>query len=307
MLKNHLLAVVAVAVALCLAPAASALNFTDDFNDGNSDGWTTSHSYAAQGTNTVGGADCCGVWDGTGGNLQLRGDGTGDLTPGNFSSNAFMYNMPPNLAEYDLTAGSDNLNFESFSLTVDVTFDQGHPSYSGSNGNFFTIGLFNEAGDTGYMADQTSFTGAGSWLGMNIRRMNGGNLTNTLDIDGRLASYANGRYSEWDENGAENVIEGPCGAQCVYATADVMQLNLSLSDTGVLTFTTDAGGSISVTDPTSGGALSQFSKIRLYHSWATAGATFDNVVLNAVIPEPASLMLLGVGGLFLLRRSRRAA
>jgi len=307
MLNKHLLAVVAVAVALCLAPAASGL-FNDNFDDGNSDGWTTSHSYAEQGTNTRDADECCGVWVGTGGNLKLQGDGTGSTTAGDYSSLAYRYNMPPNLAEYDLTPGSDNLHFQSFSLTVDVTFDPGHPNYHSSNGNFFTIGLFNEAGDTGYMADQVSYNNAGSWLGMNIRRMNGGDLTNTKDVDGRLASYANGEYFEWDENGDETPIEDPCGALCVYGEADSMQLNLSLSNTGVLTFTTgEAGGSISVTDPTTGGALSQFSKIRLYHSWATAGATFDNVVLDAVIPEPASLMLLGAGGLFLLRRNRRAA
>ena len=106
------------------------------------------------------------------------------------TGNQDFYNPPVNAAE--LSFPQQTLN--EFELRAHVTFHNSGPADADNrNGNFFSIGVFNAAGDTGYFADFSANANAGSWSGMNIRRMTDGVLVETSDLHGRIRSTAGTR------------------------------------------------------------------------------------------------------------------
>lgn len=293
---RSIVCLIGIAIVLSAVLPAAAFRLEDDFNDGNANGWTLTHSYTAQGANTLEATDAFGSWDVFSGQLRLTGSGS--TAAGDFSSVPDRYNLPANLA----MRAFPEQTYGEFELKASVTQLANHPNYVG-NSNFVSIGLFDAAGQSGYFADITRATSGFSWAGMNVRRMTNGDLTDTLDFDGRLASLANGRYSEWDATGAENEIQS---CPCDFTTGDQMDLTLALAENGDLSFTVSSDGNsttLTVSDPFPGGALSRFGQIRLYGAWSTPGHTWDDIVLT---PEPASLLMVAIGALTLHRRRRIA-
>ena len=246
--------------------SAQTVLIDEDFDGGNAGGWTFA-------------TDPVGAWAVPVSDLQLTCGGCTFPT-----GNQDFYNPPVNAAE--LSFPQQTLN--EFELRAHVTFHNSGPADADNrNGNFFSIGVFNAAGDTGYFADFSANANAGSWSGMNIRRMTDGVLVETSDLHGRIRSRANGKDTWWNADGsiASETAGGliPDGA--------LFDVSLTLDTNGVVAFSArpwDSGAGawgswsqdLSTADPFPGGALSEFGTLRLYAMYSAFGYTFDNVRLS---------------------------
>jgi len=265
-MKVLLLCNVVFLVGIATFCSAQTLLVDQDFDDGNAVGWTFA-------------TDPVGTWSASSRELQITCGGC-TYPIGNQDA----YNLPVNVAEFAFPEQT----LTDFELSAHVTFHDTGPFFvTTHNGNFFSIGVFDAAGDTGYFADLTGNPSSSSWVGVNIRRMTGGVLVDTLDLDGRIRSRANGKETWWNADGS---IESETGPGPIPNGA-LFDVRLNLDTNGVVSFKVrpwdDSSGAwgpwsqdLLRADPFPGGALTDFGMVRLYAMYFGYGYSFDNVQLT---------------------------
>jgi len=266
LMKVLLLCNVVFLVGIATFCSAQTLLVDQDFDDGNAVGWTFA-------------TDPVGTWSASSQELQITCGGC--TYP---IGNQDFYNPPFNSAELSFPVQT----LTNFELRAHVTFhNSGPPDAHNRNGNFFSIGVFNAAGDTGYFADLAASATASSWSGMNVRRMTGGVLVPTLDLHGRIRSRANSKDTWWNADGT--IASETAGG--IIPDGILFDVSLSLDTNGVVAFKArpwDTGASawgpwsqdLSAADPYPGGALDEFGMVRFYSMYSAFGYTFDNVTLT---------------------------
>lgn len=120
---------------------------------------------------------------------------------------------------------------------------------------------------------------------------NGGNVTGAYSQDAALTFY---------------IVANNSGSTVSYGGTDVA------NDTYDIWVDSGSGASVIVNDAPfrdSGGSFFNDLEIGMFTSQASQEVYLDNLNVTAgvVIPEPASLVFMGLGGLLMLSRSRRAA
>ncbi|MDQ3441833.1 MAG: PEP-CTERM sorting domain-containing protein [Planctomycetota bacterium] len=198
-----------------------------------------------------------------------------------------------------------------------------------NNGDNFRFALFNENGETRETADNTATAGTANtdnYRGYILGVKNGavGATGSGGSIRERIAMLASGQnaFAATGTNGATAPSLGAVGGDPVVLTSDVNGDNAGADYTGVLTLTRAAGGvditgSFNGTNNPAGTVGNIFSASdTTANDSSTYGAigflignglsvdqlSFQNV--EVVVPEPASLALLGLGGMAFLRRRR---
>jgi len=267
MLKMKTISILAIAgLVLALAPAAQAALFQDDFSSGTQNGWV--QKIAGTGTTPFG----------YGGGVE----GVATIVPGDGQPSSLWHNFSDTvLADGDaLTLSFDMMMSRTTTTTNRPTrFGLGYSSNSLVDGDNLTIPV------DGYMSS-APFLGNDNnphnyWM---VGPINWGNAGTAFYADGAL-----------DDNDLYSISN---------SVMRTIQYRISRSGS-VLTGETYVNGawSASVTYPNIIADF-KFNAVGLIASYNSGETfTYDNV---SVVPEPATMSLLAIGGLALIRRRRRA-
>ena len=195
-----------------------------------------------------------------------------------------------------------------FSLTAYVGFDDNHGG-TAHGGNLFGFAVMDAAGTSGYSVEFSSDGAVGGWVGMNLRRVDNGDYSETSDLDGRLAAIANGYERTYNADGTVATETSPSPGYLPNDNRYSIIFSRSGDD---LTFTVNGSNispthtqTLTVHDPHVGGALTEVGSLRAYGGDPGYGYLFDDILLTGTpVPEPMTMALLGLGGLLGLRRRK---
>ena len=143
---------------------------------------------------------------------------------------------------------------------------------------------------------KTGFTGTdvGQYLGLNMSVDSFGNRGNTFDGAGATLTNLTGnqKFEEWyNVSFTWTPTSGTTGNFVATGTSSDSSSNWAITETG---FTFDSNE-----------AYFGFGSADYFGSLSVA--TYDNIEITGTeVPEPGSLALMGLGGLMMLKRRRRA-
>jgi hypothetical protein len=194
---------------------------------------------------------------------------------------------------------------ETIRLTFDFTWSCATTT---GNAQIFRVGLF----------DVTNAIGAGNWSASNAIGASAGYYTFIRDGNGT------GNTARQESYGSVTNTVGPTNGGGTQVAMGSNSTNYNINDNGTVTYqglfeVTRTGASTTTTlftlmeglatrfsvsgSQTSGAFVNSFDTVVIKAGASNPTITLDNVKLET-IPEPGAAALLGLGGLFLLRRRR---